>query len=506
MAFHPHLFVLENTHRIEEETMKKITPLLILFLISFVAILAGCGRLNDMGSLVTTPAPVVVDQGQITKDDGRESNNKNETEPELQTEEIIIDLSSERVPVKVKGIYVSAYVAGTPSMLDSLLAEIDKTEINTLVIDLKDDFGRVACEMDSPLVKELGSVRVYIQDVDAMMKKLDEHGIYAIARIPAFRDAWVGSTRPEWCVKYADGTVFVDRDGNTWVNPYKREAWDYLVEVGVQAKKLGFDEVQFDYLRFCTEPGMENVVFDEADVNGRSRTDIVCEFMEYAYQKLKNQGLFVSADVFGAIINSDINANAVGQIYGELAKHVDYISPMVYPSHYGNGYYGIDYPDTRPYETIATALMDSRKELYFAGKDGGHMATVRPWLQDFTATWLTHHIPYGPKQVREQIHATYDAGYDEWLLWDASCRYDWDGLLTPEAAEAEAAQIAQSRSALPETTFAPEAGRAAGLTEESVSAQVPTGVPGNGKGGNHGETLPVPTGSPGPTVEVYMGD
>lgn len=310
--------------------------------------------------------------------------------------------------------------------------------------------------------------------------------------------------RPEWCVKRADGTVFVDRDGNSWINPYKKEAWDYLVELGSQAKKLGFDEVQFDYLRFCTEPGMEDVVFDEADINGRSRTEIICEFMEYAYGKLKSRGLFVSADVFGAIINSNINANAVGQVYGELAKHVDYISPMVYPSHYGYGYYGIDYPDTRPYETITTALLDSRKELYFAGADGGHMATVRPWLQDFTATWLTHHISYGPEQVREQIQATYDAGYDEWLLWDASCRYDWDGLLTPEEAAAETERIAQSREVLPETTFVRESGGQTGSTVESQT--VSTSASGTGSGSNPAGAAPVPTGSPGPTVEVYTGD
>lgn len=128
-----------------------------------------------------------------------------------------------------------------------------------------------------------------------------------------------------------------------------------------------------------------------------------------------------------------------------MAKHLDYISPMIYPSHYADGNYGIAHPDMQPYETICAALMDSRKELYFAGKDGDHIAVVRPWLQDFTASWLTKHIPYGGPEVRSQIQAVYDCGYDEWLLWDAACTYDWDGLLTPEEAEAEREQIAQSR-------------------------------------------------------------
>lgn len=456
--------------------MRKIIELFCLFLFLVIGTVTGCGRLSELQDLATTPAPVVVERGEMITQEQQADSGEGETETELQTAEIMIDSVPERTAVKAKGIYISSYVAGTPSMVDNLIAEIDQTEINTLVIDLKDDFGRVACEMDSPMVQELGSVKVYIPEIEELTAKLKEHDIYLIARIPAFRDAWLGEVRPDWCVKLADGSVFTDRDGNAWVNPYKQEAWDYLVEIGTQAKKLGFDEVQFDYVRFCTERKMQDVVFEEADVQGRSRTDIILEFMDYVYQELTKEGLFVSADVFGAIINSDVNANSVGQIYGEMAKHLDYISPMIYPSHYGDGNYGIDHPDLHPYETITAALMDSRKELYFAGQGAEHIADVRPWLQDFTATWLTNHIPYGPEEVRAQIQAVYDAGYDEWLLWDASCRYDWGGLLTPEEAEEEDRQIAESRAALPETTWAQETETAdqpsgEGETEENLSAQ-----------------------------------
>lgn len=444
---------------------------LSLFLLT--GILSGCGKLKDVTDMATTPPPVVVERGQTVENqskDSEENEKQQETEPELQTEEIVIDTAPERVPVKVKGIYISAYVAGTPSMVDNLIAEMDRTEANALVIDLKDDFGRVACEMDSPLVQEVGSTKVYIRDIEGLMKKLDDHGIYAIARIPAFRDAWLGDVKPEWCIQKADGTVFRDRDGNAWVNPYKQEAWDYLAEIAIQAKKLGFEEVQFDYVRFCTEKGMQEAVFDEADVQGRSRTDIILEFMAHTYDRLKAEGLFVSADVFGAIINSSVNADSVGQIYGEMAKHLDYISPMIYPSHYADGNYGIDHPDIHPYETISAALNDSRKELYFAGRDGGHIAVVRPWLQDFTASWLANHITYGGPEVRAQIQAVYDCGYDEWMLWDASCKYAWDGLLTPQQAEAEAKRIAESRAAMPETTFA-EPTTAAPATAEATDTQ-----------------------------------
>ena len=129
---------------------------------------------------------------------------------------------------------------------------------------------------------------------------------------------------------------------------------------------------------------------------------------------------------------------------------------MIYPSHYSDGNYGIDHPDMRPYDTICAALTESRKELYFAGLNGDHVAEVRPWLQDFTASWLKNHIPYGGEQVRDQIRAVYDCGYNEWLLWDAACTYNWDGLLTPEAAEEEQKTIEASRAELPEKTYAPE--------------------------------------------------
>ena len=289
----------------------------------------------------------------------------------------------------------------------------------------------------------------------------------------------------------------VDQNGMLSWDMCREMSRSGLVEIGTQAKKLGFQEVQFDYLRFCTETSMKDVVFDEADTKGRSRTEVICEFMEYAYRKLKAQGLFVSADVYGSIINSNVNANAVGQIYGELAKHVDYISPMIYPSHYGDGYYGIDYPDMHPYKVITAALQDSRRELHFAREGQEHIATVRPWLQDFTASWLKHYIPYGPEQVREQIQATYDAGYDEWLLWDASCRYDWGGLLTPEDAKAEADWIAQSRAALPEVEITPDT---------AAAASTETAVPSEGARVPETEGGPVPTGSAGPTVGAYIGD
>ena len=244
---------------------------------------------------------------------------------------------------------------------------------------------------------------------------------------------------PEWCLKLADGTVFRDRNQLAWVNPYQEEVWDYLVEIGKMAGEAGFDEIQFDYIRFCTEKGMDQVVFDPEVTEGRSRQDIIQEFVDYAYQELRKEGLFVSADVFGAVIGGGQDAETVGQEYSAMAEELDYISPMIYPSHYADGNFGIDHPDTRPYDTIRAAMDASTEDLNAVWSAGGSTAAVRPWLQAFTASYLDHYIDYGPEEIRQQIQAVYDSGYEEWLLWNASVRYDSGGLLTEEEADLEAA-------------------------------------------------------------------
>ncbi len=371
--------------------------------------------------------------------------------------------------VKVKGIYISGYMAGSEGM-QGILDKIDGTEINAVVIDVKNDDGRITFAMENaPTVNEIGASENYIRDIGSLMADLKARGIYTIARVVAFRDPYLAEKKPEWSLKNADGSLHRDNKGLAWVNPYRREVWDYLVEVGTQAARVGFDEIQFDYIRFATDSTMKQVAFDEADTQGRSKTDIITEFITYAYEKLSAENVFVAADVFGTIIGSKIDADAVGQVYNEMAKHLDYICPMIYPSHYGDGNFGIEHPDTQPYDTIHAALLKSKQDLALTKADG-QQAIVRPWLQDFTASYLKHYIKYGPEEVRAQIQAVYDAGYDEWILWSASNKYTWDGLLTPEEAAEEDRKIAESRAALPpETTVAP-------TEAETEPANVPAGA------------------------------
>lgn len=344
----------------------------------------------------------------------------------------IVDSDNPALPgreaVKVRGIYISGPMSGSTELFQAILDSAEGTEINTVVIDFKDDEGRITSQIDTPVVTEIGACSPYVKDIKGLISSLKERGLYVIARVVAFRDPYLAEQKPEWSLHLGDGSLYRDKQGMAWVDPYRKEVWDYLIEVGTAAKEAGFDEVQFDYLRFCTEGSMKDVVFDEAVTEGRSKTEVITEFVKYAYENLASQGLFVSADVFGTIIGSEIDAEAVGQDYTELAKYLDYICPMIYPSHYGPGNFGIEYPDTKPYETVLAALQKSKDVLDAAAQADEHVnrqAIVRPWLQDFTASYLGEgkYIQYGYDEVMQEIQAVKDAGYDEWMLWSAANRY-----------------------------------------------------------------------------------
>lgn len=348
--------------------------------------------------------------------------NLNETKEEEKKETV------EKEVTKVKGIYVTGPIAGTTKQMNKLIDLVDTTELNTMVIDIKNDSGEITYKMDQELVKEIGAGVGYISDIEGLVKKLKEKNIYLIARIVAFKDPILAERKPEYAIKNKDGSLFRDNSGLCWVNPYKREVWDYLLDVAKHAVNLGFDEIQFDYIRFSTDKGIKNVDFG-AEAKTKSKTEIITEFTKYSYEVLKPLGVFVSADVFGAIIQSEIDANNVGQSYVDMSQHLDYISPMIYPSHYSDGSYGIKHPDLEPYQLILASLNDSKEVLSVMN---GEKAAVRPWLQDFTASWLKNYKKYDAKAIRDQINAVYDAGYEEWILWNGSNRYTESGLLGSE--------------------------------------------------------------------------
>lgn len=348
-----------------------------------------------------------------------------------------------REPVKVKGIYVSGPTAGIAKM-DDLIDLVERTELNAMVIDIKNDEGKVTYKMQSEQVLEIGAGVRYIADIDELVAKCKEKDIYLIARIVAFRDPYLAEQKPEWAVHTKNGEIFRDKSGLAWVNPYCREVWDYLVEIASQAAQVGFDEVQFDYIRFSTDI-LEGEIDYGPEAENVNKIDIITEFTEYLYEQLAPKGVYVAADVFGTVIDNETDQAIVGQDYMQMAQHLDYICPMVYPSHYHNGSYGITVPDAEPYQTIYAAASSSAEVLDTVPE--ANRAHVRLWLQSFTAGWVSGHISYGPKQIREQIKGAYDAGYDEWILWNASVNYQPDAFLTVEEAEEERLQWDAERQA-----------------------------------------------------------
>ena len=373
-----------------------------------------------------------------------------------------------RESVKVKGIYVSGPVAGIARM-DDLIELVDQTELNAMVIDIKNDEGKVTYKMQSEQVLAIEAAVGYIPDIEALVKKCKEKDIYLIARIVAFRDPYLAEKMPEWAVHTKNGEIFRDKSGLAWVNPYERGVWDYLVEIASEAAAVGFDEIQFDYIRFSTDVKTEEV--DYGPENERiGKIGIITEFTEYMYEKLRRLGVYVAADVFGTVIENETDQQIVGQDYVKMAEHLDYICPMVYPSHYRNGSYGIAVPDADPYKTINEACSASVQELVTLPEE--NRARVRTWLQSFTASWVPGHISYGPQQIRAQIKGAYDAGYDEWILWNAAVKYQRDSLLTEEEAEAERLQWDAEKNEAEQRARQEEAERQVAEKEQAGEAEV----------------------------------
>ncbi len=339
---------------------------------------------------------------------------------------------------KVKGIYVTGPKAGSAGMED-LIRLVEETELNAMVIDVKNDEGNVTFRLtneeitqDIPVLDRIAEMQAgvrYIRDIQALMQELKDHNIYTIARIVCFKDPILAAAQPELALMKPDGKPVMDANGLAWVNPYRQEVWEYLTELAEMAADLGFDEIQYDYVRFPVGSDADAADYG-VDMEAYPKRQAIQDFLAYAGDRLHEKGCVVTADVFGTIIGSETDVQTVGQDYTALGQTVDAISPMVYPSHYANGVFGLKVPDANPYETVSAAMQGSIEELQ--GIPEAQRAVVRPWLQAFTATWVPGHISYNGTQIREQIQAVYDAGYEEWILWNAANRYSSDGLLAGE--------------------------------------------------------------------------
>lgn len=335
----------------------------------------------------------------------------------------------------VKGVYIPATALTDEEHFNYLLDFIDQTHLNAVVIDFKDDGGNILgdIETDIPLLNEnvLGTV-----DFESILKELEKRQIYPIARVVTFKDNMLSNASPEYTFMDSEtGEIWMDGNGAQFINPFMREVWDYNIAASIEAAKLGFKEIQFDYVRFPEgfETFSENLdynlgdyeayVTDDEGLFGQERVYAINDFLEYANEQIAPYGADVSADVFGytAIAGDAPDVRGIGQNFAQMAERVDVISSMIYPSHWGPGFFGLDYPDLYPYEVVDQYMYSESLII----DNLMNNVTTRPWLQDFTDTSLVPgtYQEYGPQQIQEQIIALNEYEVYEFLLWNAGGYY-----------------------------------------------------------------------------------
>lgn len=310
----------------------------------------------------------------------------------------------------IRGVYATAYSIGSARKFAEIVTFIRRTEVNAIVIDVKDDSGTISYPSSVPLARALNAGQARFSP-EAVLSALAREDIYPIARIVAFKDPFLAARRTDLAVRSkSGGGLWRDQRGQAWADPYNREVWRYIVDVAKEAAAKGFREIQFDYVRFTSDGQLSDCIYPSAD--GRGKAEVIRDFLIYARRELKPLGVEISADVFGLTCSARDDLG-IGQRIEEVATAVDIISPMVYPSHYARGSYGISDPDLAPYDTILASLRAAVPRLVGLG------VRLRPWLQDFS---LRH--KYGRAQLMAQIKAVYDAGLTEWIFWNPSNTYD----------------------------------------------------------------------------------
>ncbi|PYZ93503.1 GTP-binding protein [Salipaludibacillus keqinensis] len=330
-------------------------------------------------------------------------------------------------PDAVRGVFVTGHSAGG-SRFNDLLDLLDTTALNSMVIDIKDDDGYLTYrpDEDDPYYDISQSM---IGDPEEMMRTLEENEIYPIARIVVFKDTLLAENQPELSF-LENGEVWKNRRGEAFVNPFLEEVWDYNIDIAIKAAEMGFQEIQFDYVRF--PEGFENrddiLEYDGGDFtdnpeeNVQRRVTAVTEFVAHARERLEPYDVDVSVDIFGYAATIS-EAPGIGQNFSQISENVDVISSMIYPSHW-TPYFGLDKPDLYPYELV-DEYSKVENEVLGALDDP---PVSRPWLQDFTASYLGsgNYLNYGKEEVEAQIQALYDNDIHEFLLWNAGNRYTED--------------------------------------------------------------------------------
>lgn len=334
-------------------------------------------------------------------------------------------------PTPTKGIYMTSCVAATPSVREKLVALISDTEINAIVIDVKDYTGMISFNPTDEALKPVVSKTCSAGDMKEFIGSLHDKGIYVIGRIAVFQDTYLTRTRPDLAVKKRTDTSVSWKDfkGLSFTDPGAQDVWKYHVLISKEAYAIGFDELNFDYIRYPSDGPMEDIYYPWSD--GRKKTEVLGEFFAFLSKEIKPIGVILSADLFGMTTTNSDDLN-IGQKLEVALPYFDFIDPMVYPSHYPKNFLGFDNPAAYPYEVVKYSMDSAVKKVavFNATVASTSPLKIRPWLQDFNLG-----ATYTADKVQAQMKATYDAGLTSWILWNASNRYTKEALMSqPEIA------------------------------------------------------------------------
>lgn len=324
-------------------------------------------------------------------------------------------------PAPVRGLYVSRWAAIGQRMWQ-LIDVAERTEVNALVIDVKDDRGLVLYHSNVPLAREIDADTtrpMSYRRLRAVLDTMRAHGIYPIARIVVAKDPLLAGAKREWAIKRrSDLSPWLDKNGRPWLDPTRPEIWKYAADLGAEAVNLGFSELQFDYVRF---PDEDRIIREGVFplMNGRVRAQVIRDQLGYLQSLVKPLKVPMTIDVFG-LSATDTTDMGIGQKWEMFIDRADVVLPMDYPSHFAPGSFGLRNPNAHPYQTLSHALRDAK------ARSAGipNAARIVPWYQDFTLG-PPH---YGAPQVRAQMRAGYDNGIESWMLWNPGSRYTLDAL------------------------------------------------------------------------------
>ena len=341
-------------------------------------------------------------------------------------EERAVDFSKplSNPPPIIKAVYFTAALGSSEKKVEYLIHLAKETEVNAVVMDIKDFSGYVAYDTDVPDVAAYKAERILIPDVRALITRLHQEGIYVIARITVFQDPVLARARPDLAVKHSGGGIWRDRNGLAWIDPAASDAWAYTVAIGQDAAGKGFDELNFDYIRFPSDGDLSAMRYPFWN-RQTPKHETLKAFFTYLREGLPDAKL--SADLFG-FTASHKDDLGIGQIIEDAFAYFDYVSPMVYPSHYPKGFLGYENPAAHPYEVVKQQMDSAGKRLaeFHAQNSGGRKSALRPWLQDFDLG-----AQYSAPQVQAEIQATKDAlgeTFAGFMLWNAGNIYTEEAL------------------------------------------------------------------------------